>query len=174
LLADGVTENTTFAQLTAVNADIAADGFTPTFTVNVAPVQVPPETDGTTKYVAVCITFDKFSKVPVILEAPLPLNPPLKLALYVGTDQLYVVFAGTTPFVLLTGVTWNNTPSQVIAVIAVITGVGFTVITTVKLLPLQPPLEGCIVYVTVSAVFNVLVNVPVIVELDPVNKVLVT
>ena len=45
----------------------------------------------------------------------------------IGTDQLYVVPAGTIPLVILTGVTENNTPSQLTAVIAVIEATGFTV-----------------------------------------------
>jgi len=109
--------------------------------------------------------------VPAIIVAPLPLKPPLKLALYVGTDQLYVVPVGITP---LTGVTWNNTPSHVTAVIFVTVAVGFTVITTVKLLPTQPPLDGVSVYVTDNAAFVLLVNVPTIIVFEPVNNVLVT
>ena len=49
-----------------------------------------------------------------------------------GTPQLYVVPPGTMPFAPLTGVTLKNTPSQLIAVIAVIAEVGFTVTVTVN------------------------------------------
>jgi hypothetical protein len=144
LLAVGVTENDTLAHVAAVNAAISAFGLTPTFTVNVAPTQLPTPEVGTTKYVAVCITFDEFCNVPVIV-LPLPPTPPLKFEVYVGTNQLYVVFAGTVPFVPCTGVNRNCTPSHVTTVIPVIDGIGFTIITTVKLLLVVQPFDsvGC-------------------------------
>ncbi len=104
----------------------------------------------------------------------LPLKPPVKLDVTDGTDQLYVVFAGTLPFVPCVGVNWNSTPSHTTVVIVVIDAVGFTVITTVKFAPTQPFVVGCIVYVTDKAPFVLLVNVPTIVVTDPVNNVLVT
>jgi hypothetical protein len=103
----------------------------------------------------------------------IPLIPPDKLALYVGTDQLYNVPSGTKPFVECTGVTWNSNPSQVTAVIAEIEGRGFTVITTVKVLLFEQLLAwvGCIVNVTDWAILDVLEKVPVMAELVPVNTV---
>ena len=172
-VADGVTAKATLPQVTAVNATISAFGFTPTFNVNVAPTQLPDGDVGTTRYVAVCITFEEFCNVPVIV-LPLPATPPLKPDVYVGIDQLYVVFAGTVPFVPCTGVAWKTTPSQVITVMFVTEGVAFTVITTVKFAPTQPLLVGCKVYVTDNGAFVVLVNVPVIMVTEPVNTVLVT
>jgi hypothetical protein len=55
----------------------------------------------------------------------------------VGALQLYVVPAGTIPFVPFVGVALNNAPLQLVAVIALITAVGFTV--TVKVnVPFAP------------------------------------
>jgi hypothetical protein len=75
---------------------------------------------------------------------------------------------------LAEGVTAKAILAQLTAVNEVIDGVGFTVITTVKLLPVQPPLDGVNVYVTDNAAFVLLVNVPTIIVLEPVNNVLVT
>ena len=66
----------------------------------------------------------------MILAALLPVPPPVIPPVTLGALQLYVVPDGTIPFVPLVGVTLKNTPSQLIAVIAVIAEVGFTV--TVK------------------------------------------
>jgi len=44
-----------------------------------------------------------------------------------GAGQLYVVPAGTTPFVPLTGFTVNEFPLHIVAVIFVILGLGLTV-----------------------------------------------
>ena len=75
-------------------------------------------------------------------------NPPVKPA-PVGADQLYVVPAGTVPFVPFTGVTVKPIPLQVVAVIAVITATGFTVTVTVNGVPVQVPDVGVTVYVAV-------------------------
>jgi hypothetical protein len=63
--------------------------------------------------------------VPNTVDCPAPLAPPVIVAVYVGIFHLYVVPIGTIPFAPLVGVTRNNTPLQVTALIAVITGVGF-------------------------------------------------
>jgi hypothetical protein len=60
-----------------------------------------------------------------------------------------VVPAGTTPLVTLTGAALNATPLQVIAVMAVTAGVGFTVTVNVKVEPGQAPEVGVIAYVAV-------------------------
>jgi hypothetical protein len=93
----------------------------------------------------------------------------------VGIDQLYKVPTGTTPFVEFTGVTWNTTPSQitVVSVIGVIDGRGFTVTTTVKLLPFVHPFVSVELMVKVAdwGMEEVLEKVPVIAELGPVKFV---
>ena len=162
-VADGVTAKATLPQVTAVNATICAFGFTPTFNVNVAPTQLPDGEVGTTRYVAVCITFEEFCNVPVIV-LPLPPTPPLKPDVYVCIDQLYVVFAGTVPFVPCTGVAWKTTPSQVITVMFVTEGVAFTVTTTLNCAPTQLPDVGVTRYVAVRTSFTVFNNVPLIVS----------
>jgi len=73
--------------------------------------------------------------VPLIFTALVPITPPVIPPVTVGADQLYNVPAGTIPFVPFVGVTVNNTPLQVIPVIAVIADTGFTLTVTVKLAP---------------------------------------
>ena len=65
--------------------------------------------------------------MPVIVVADRPEAPPVMPPVTIGADQLYKVPAGTIPLVILTGVTENNTPSQLTAVIALIEATGFTV-----------------------------------------------
>ena len=77
-----------------------------------------------------------------MLDAPLPDAPPVIPPVTAGADQLYVVPVGTTPLVLLTGVTVKAEPEQTNEVIAVIDGVGFTVTVTVNALPVQVPEVG--------------------------------
>ena len=85
----------------------------------------------------------------MILVDPVPEAPPLNPPLTVGADQLYVVPAGTTPFVGFTGVELKATPLQTILVIAVIEGFGFTVIVKVNGVPAHVPTVGVTVYVAV-------------------------
>ena len=66
-------------------------------------------------------------KLPVIDAALVPDTPPVSPPDIPGTDQLYNVPLGTIPLAPFTGVTLNNTPSQLIDVIGVITAVGFKV-----------------------------------------------
>src|ERR1044071_1702383 len=99
-------------------------GLTVTVTVNVDPVHEPDV--GVTVYVAVCAVLVGLVNVPVIDE-PDPATPPVIPPVTVGTPQLYVVPAGTIPFVPFTGVAVNATALQTVAVIAVTAGVGFTV-----------------------------------------------
>ena len=65
--------------------------------------------------------------MPLINAAPLPVVPPVNPPVTVGALQLYVVPAGTIPFVPFAGDELNNTPLHVVALIALITAVGFTV-----------------------------------------------
>jgi hypothetical protein len=77
-----------------------------------------------------------------MLDAPVPEVPPVNPPVTVGADQLYVVPAGTTPLVPFTGVTENPVLPQVVAVMFVIAGVGFTVTVTVNVFPEQVPEVG--------------------------------
>ena len=85
----------------------------------------------------------------MILVAPVPEAPPVNPPLTVGADQLYVVPAGTTPFVVFTGVELKATPLQTVLVIAVIAGDGFTVTVKVNGVPAHVPTVGVTVYVAV-------------------------
>ena len=65
--------------------------------------------------------------VPIIVAALVPDKPPVIPPVTIGADQLYNVPLGTIPLVLFTGVALKVTPLQVVAVIGVITAVGFKV-----------------------------------------------
>jgi hypothetical protein len=79
-------------------------------------------------------------KVPVILE-PLPAAPPVNPDPD-GAFHVYVVPAGITPLVLLTGVAVKVPPEHIVAVMAVIAGVGLIVTVTVNVEPVQLPAFG--------------------------------
>ena len=102
------------------------------------------------------------TKVPVIVVALLPDAPPVILPVTPGALHVYVVPAGTIPFVPFTGVTLNKTPLQLVPVIALITAVGFTVTVTVNVDPVQLPDNGVTVYVAVCVVLVGFVNNPLI------------
>ena len=87
--------------------------------------------------------------MPVILDAPLPVPPPVILPVTPGVLQLYVVPAGTIPFVPFTGVRLKPTPLQDTPVIVLITADGFTFTVTVNVDPTQVPDVGVTVYVAV-------------------------
>jgi hypothetical protein len=140
----GVSVNNAPSQLTPVIALILAVGLT--VTVNVKLPFTPQLTVvGVIVYVAVCVVFVGLVNVPVIIDAPLPVPPPVILPVTDGALQLYVVPAGTTPFVPFVGVALNNTPLHVIDVIALIVAFGFTVTVNVKADPTQLPVVGVIV-----------------------------
>ncbi len=143
----GVELKTTPLQTVAVIVVMDGDGFTVTVIVNGVPAQLPEV--GVTVYVAVCAVFVGFVNVPVILVAVVPEAPPVIPPVTVGDDQLYVVLAGTTPFIVLTGVELKATPLQTAAVIAVITGDGFTVTVNVNGVPAHVPEVAVTVYVAV-------------------------
>ena len=67
-----------------------------------------------------------------MVDALLPDAPPVNPPVTPGALHAYTVPAGTIPFVPFVGVTLNNTPSQLIAVIAVIPATGFTVTVNVN------------------------------------------
>ena len=62
----------------------------------------------------------------------------------------------------MVGVTTNGTPLQVTVLIALTSGVGFSVTVTVNELPIHPPdtVFGVTIYVTVCCVFVLLLNNP--------------
>ena len=63
----------------------------------------------------------------MIVAVLVPDKPPVMPPVTIGADQLYNVPVGTIPLVLFTGVALKVTPLQVVAVIGVITAVGFKV-----------------------------------------------
>jgi hypothetical protein len=79
--------------------------------------------------------------VPLMI-APAPEAPPVRPPVTVGSSQLYVVPAGTIPFVTLNGDDVKAIPLQTVAVIGVIEGLGLTIIVTVKIVPTQLPDVG--------------------------------
>ena len=78
-----------------------------------------------------------FTNVPLILPALVPDNPPVK-PVPVGVDQLYVVPAGTMPFVPLDGVVLNIDPEHTVVLIAVTLACGFIVTVTLNTAPVTP------------------------------------
>lgn len=60
------------------------------------------------------------TSVPIIADAPEPAAPPVMPPGKTGAGQLYVVPAGTTPLVTLTGVTEKAVPLHADAVMGVI------------------------------------------------------
>ena len=80
--------------------------------------------------------------MPLIFTAFVPEAPPVIPPVTDGVLQLYKVPAGTTPSVPLVGVNVNNTPLQVIVVIAVTLAVGLIVTVTAKLAPVHVPDTG--------------------------------
>ena len=127
---------------------ITAAGLRFTVTEKDAPVHDPDV--GVTIYVALTTLIVVFVKVPVIELTPDACDKPPVNPLPVGTVHVYVVPAGTMPFVTFTGLTVNNTPPQPVVLIGVITAVGLIV--TVKLNDAFTPHKvdvGVIVYVAV-------------------------
>ena len=90
---------------------------------------------------AVWTLFVVFVSVPLIEAAPLPAVPPVK-PLPEGGSQLYNTPEGIIPSTPLAGVTLKPVALQVATPIAVMAGIGFTVITTENVGPTQLPVEG--------------------------------
>jgi hypothetical protein len=149
----GVTVKPTPSHVTVVIAVISAAGLIVTVTVNAAPVQ-PPGDNGVTIYVAVLAVFAVLLNVPKMLEDAVTCACKPVTLVPVGVPHVYVVPAGTTPFVLSVGVTLNDTPLHVVAVIAVTTAFGSTVTSTVNVAPTHdvPFVVGVTVYVAVCCV----------------------
>jgi hypothetical protein len=84
-----------------------------------------------------------FVSVPEMFDGdPLLAAPPVNPGVTVGAGQVYVVPAGTIPFVPFAGVMLNDAPLHVVVVIAVMAGVGFTITVTANALPAQVPEVG--------------------------------
>jgi hypothetical protein len=135
----GLTVKSTPLQMETVISVIAGFGLTVTVTVNVAPGQLPEV--GVTVYVAVCAVFVGLISVPVIL-APAPATPPVRPPVTTGAVHVYAVPAGTMPLVTLTGVAVKAVALQVMAVMAVIAGLGLTVTVTENVDPGHAPEVG--------------------------------
>lgn len=89
-----------------------------------------------------------FASVPVMF-VPLPPDPPVIPPVITGAPQLYVILAGTMPFVPFKGVEVNVSPEHIVAVMLEIAGIGLTVTVTVNVAPVQLPDSGVTVYVAV-------------------------
>ena len=87
--------------------------------------------------------------MPLMLAAFVPRTPPIRPPVTVGAAQLYVVPDGTMPLVPSTGDAVKPVPPQVVEVMAVMAGLGLTVTVTVKVDPVQLPVNGVTVYVAV-------------------------
>ena len=87
---------------------------------------------------AVCCVLVGLVSVPVILDCPDALTPPVKLPVTTGILHAYVVPVGTMS-VPLVGVTVNATPLHVVAVLFAIVVLGLTVTTIVNVDPTQLP-----------------------------------
>jgi len=84
------------------------------------------------------------NRLPVTFTEPVPVAPPVSPPVTPGTDQLYVVPAGTIPLVIFVGVTVNDTPLHVTVLIAVITAVAFRFTVKENTAPKQLPVTGVI------------------------------
>ena len=82
---------------------------------------------------------------PEIFVCVAALAPPVSPPETVGVAQLYVVPAGTIPFVTFAGVEVKVPPLQIELVMGVIAGTGFTVAITVNVAPEHVPEVGVIV-----------------------------
>lgn len=82
----------------------------------------------------------------VAFETPLPLDTPFVME---GADQLYSVWSGIFPLMLLTGAMENAAPLQITALIGEIEATGLTVTVSVNEDPLQEPEMGVILNVAV-------------------------
>ena len=105
-----------------------------------------------------------FTNVPETPEALVPEFKP-QIPDVVGADQENCVPSGTRfPFTPFVGTTLNEEPEQISTLLFAILIVGATVTVTSKLVPVQFPASGVIVYTTSIGAFVLLVNVPVILE----------
>ena len=118
-----------------------ARGLIVTVNWNVAPLP-QAAVFGVTVYVALCAVFSGLVRVPNRLPEPDTAVPPVIPPVTIGADQLYVVPAGTTPLVPLTGVIVNKAPLQLTRLIAVSEATGLTVKVNWNDAPAQPPEIG--------------------------------
>jgi hypothetical protein len=73
--------------------------------------------------------------VPVIVATPLDCDRPPVNPVPVGTVHVYVVPAGTIPFVPLVGLVLKAIPPQILVLIGVTLAVGLMVATNVNVVP---------------------------------------
>ena len=83
-----------------------------------------------------------FVKVPLTKACVVPPAIPVRLPVVDGADQVYVVPAGTTPFVPFVGEEVKLAPLQIVAVIAVMVALGFRLIVSENTAPVQVPDNG--------------------------------
>jgi hypothetical protein len=102
---------------------IVGTGFTKNVSVKGVALLHAPKL-GVTVYTAVCVVLDVFTRFWVMAPVCVPLPPPVTdPEEYTGVPQVYTVFAGTTPLVILAGVT-VIVPLQFVVLISLITGLG--------------------------------------------------
>lgn len=77
--------------------------------------------------------------MPDMMVAFVALTPPVKEPVTTGTNQLYIVPAGTMPFAPLAALRLNVLPLQITALMAVGVATGLTATATVKAVPVQLP-----------------------------------
>ncbi len=135
----GETEKALPVQIAVFMAATAGLGFTVTVTVNAVPTQEPVV--GVTVYTTSMAALVVLVRVPEMLAALVPAAVPV-MPVATGADQEYVVEAGTIPLVAFTGDTEKADPLQVVAVIAVTAGLGFTVAVTLNGAPVQEAVAG--------------------------------
>ena len=141
VLFTGVALKVTPLQVVAVIGVITAVGFKVNVKINDAPT--PQLTVvGVMVYVADCCVLVGLLNKPLIVLTPVADAPPVIPPVIAGTDQLYVVPAGTIPLVKLVGVAVKATPLHAVAVIALMTALGFTVTVTANTAPVQLPVTG--------------------------------
>jgi hypothetical protein len=146
----GVTVNGTPLHVTVVIAVTSGVGFKVTVNVNELPIHPPNTVFGVTIYVTVCCVFVLLLNKPyTVFRLSVTDAPPVTVPVKPGSLHVYLVSAGTMPFALLVGVTTNGTPLHVTVVIALTSGVGFSVTITVNCAPVQLPDNGVTLYVTV-------------------------
>jgi hypothetical protein len=102
---------------------MAGTGLTLKVSVNEAAFEQAPKL-GVITYVTVSVVFEVFKSDWVMAPVCVPLPPPVTdPEEYTGVPQVYTVFAGTTPLVILAGVT-VIVPLQFVVLISLITGFG--------------------------------------------------
>jgi len=92
--------------------------------------------------VAVCCELVGLISDPLMFAALLPAEPPVMPPERPGIGHVYVVPAGTTPSAPFEGAMVNDPALHMVVVWLFIAGFGFTVIVTVKSVPVHVPVTG--------------------------------